>query len=67
MKVEVIKNFDTLLQLVCDPENQPHQFISDESGLKDRFELGECTCVEPPELDQSDIHIKICGSCKKIV
>ena len=28
---------------------------------------GECKCTEPPELNQSDIIITICGRCNKIV
>jgi hypothetical protein len=32
-----ITDLDCLLQIVCDPENQPHQFMGDENGLKEMF------------------------------
>jgi len=32
-----ILKLDDLLQIVCDPENQPHQFIGDSKGLKRVF------------------------------
>ena len=64
----LINNFDTLLQIVCDPENQPHQFIGDENGLREMFEVKMCECIEPQGLDEPDDKIiRVCGKCNRIV
>lgn len=63
----IIKNIDDLLQIVTDPENQPHQFMNDAKGLKEMFMVGDCNCEEPPSLSKDDIQIIICGGCNKII
>ena len=59
----LIKDFDILLQIVCDPENQPHQFIDNEKGFKKAFEIHLCECKDPPELSNDDKIIRLCGKC----
>ena len=63
--MDLIKNLDVLLQIVCDKENQPHQFIGDEKGLKEAFKVKGCSCVEPPS--KPDVIITVCGECNNIV
>jgi hypothetical protein len=60
---EIVNNFDELLQIVCDPENQPHQFIGDEMGLREIFEIHICKCTEAPDLNQDDKIFLLCVIC----
>lgn len=63
--MDLIKNLDAMLQIVCDPENQPHQFTGDCNGLKEAFKVKTCNCIEPPKVD--DEIIIICGKCKCVL
>ena len=67
MKIDITTRLDELLKIVCDPKNQPHQFMGDGKGIRDVFFLGKCNCTEPPILDKSDVKIIICGECKNCV
>jgi hypothetical protein len=63
--INTTTRLDELLQILCDPENQPHQFIGCENEVKNTFFDEECQCIEPPPLGVDDTEIRYCGTCNK--